>query len=196
MKAARCWLPVSRRLILLLAGLLAAGGCASAVATGRSAALDSVDLVAMTDSMAAELAGDARVQAAIAREGPLRIVVQPVENRLTAEVLPRGPAEAFTARLRALLSQQAPDRFTWVMNRAAWRRFRNRELDFDIGPPPESVNPRYALTATFSSLADEDRRRRTSYYLCVYELTDLQTRGLLWSGRYEVKKSVVKGFLD
>jgi hypothetical protein len=30
----------------------------------------------------------------------------------------------------------------------------------------------------------------------VYELLDLQSRGVLWSGSYEVKKTAVKGFLD
>lgn len=182
--------------LVLCSCLVVMSGCAGAVASGRSAALDSVDLVTMTDDMAAKMVADPRVQAEIASRGRLRVVVQPVENRLTAEVLPRGPSEAFTARLRALLSQQAPDRFTWVMNRDAWRHLRRRELEMDIGPVPDSVNPEFALTAIFSSLADEDQRRRTSYYLCVFELTNLQSRDLVWSGKYEVKKSAVKGFLD
>ena len=52
------------------------------------------------------------------------------------------------------------------------------------------------MTATFSSLTDEDPRRRSAYYLAVYELTSLRDRSVLWTGSYEVKKVAVKGFLD
>jgi hypothetical protein len=96
-----------------------------------------------------------------------------------------------------LLARHAPDKFTWIMNRDAFYRLRDRELEgMDLGPSPDAINPEYALTATFSSLTSEDAKRRSSYYLCVYELTNLQDRTLLWSDRYEVKKQAVKGFLD
>ena len=172
------------------------GGCTSAVQSGRNTALDSVDLVQMTDDMAAKIVADPDVQAAIASEGALKVVVQPVENEMTAEVLPKGPAETFTARVRALLSKHAPDRFTWVMNRDAFYDLRGRELDFDLGPSPDAIDPRYALTAIFSSLTNETSKGRSSYYLCRYELTNLQDRTVLWTDKYEVRKRVVKGFLD
>lgn len=176
--------------------LMFLAGCASAVAAGHNTALDGVDLVRMTDDMAARIVADAEVQSVLAR-GPMKVVVQPVENRMEAEVLPRGPAEAFTARVRTLLAQHAPDQFVWVMNRGAYYRLRDRELEgVNLGPAPEAVNPDYALTATFSSLTSEDPRRRSAYYLCVYELTDLEHRNVLWTGSYEVKKLAVKGFLD
>jgi hypothetical protein len=187
---------VSSRLILCLCALPLVSGCASAVQAGHNTALDSVDLVAMTGDMAAKIVADPEVQRAIAAEGSLKVVVQPVENLMVGEVLPRGPAEAFTARVRALLAQAAPGNFTWIMNRDAFYRLRARELDVDLGPSPEAIDPKYALQARFSSLTDEDRRRRSSYYLCVYELLDLQTRNVLWNGTYEVKKTAVKGFLD
>jgi hypothetical protein len=175
-----------------------AAGCASAVKAGYSTALDSTDLVAMTDDMSRKIVADPEVQAAIGREGQLRVVVQPVENLMTAEVLPRGPANTFTARVRALLSRHAPDQFLWVMNRDAFYDLRAREKEggLDLGPAPEAVDPRYALTAKFSSLTDESSKRRTSYYLCVYELTNLEDRRVLWTDKYEVKKTAVKGFLD
>jgi hypothetical protein len=181
--------------LLLLATKLA--GCASAVQSGHNTALDSVDLIAMTDDMAAKIVANPNVRAAIAKEGKLKVVVQPVENRMVGEVLPRGPAEEFTARVRSLLSQAAPGDFTWIMNREAFYRLRNKELEkVDLGPSPEAIDPRYALQARFDSLTDEDVKHRSSYYLCLYELTDLQTRDVLWSGKYEVKKTAVKGFLD
>jgi hypothetical protein len=181
---------------LVMSPLLLAGGCASAVASGRNTALDSVDLVQMTDDMAARIVADPEVQRAIAAEGSLKVVVQPVENQMVGEVLPQGEAEAFTARVRALLAQAAPGNFTWIMNRDAFYRLRARELDVDLGPAPEAIDPKYALQARFSSLTDEDPKHRSSYYLCVYELLELQTRNVLWSGKYEVKKTAVKGFLD
>jgi hypothetical protein len=150
----------------------------------------------MTDDMAAKLVADAEVQAAIGAKGALKVVVQPVENRMVAEVLPRGQADAFTARLRVLLSKHAPERFTWVMNRDAYYDLRNREVDVDLGPAPERVQPEYALTAIFSSLTSEDPKRRAAYYLCEYQLTDLGGGNLLWSGAYEVKKVAVRRFLD
>ena len=136
------------------------------------------------------------VQREYQANGPLKVVVEPVENEMTGEVLPRGPAQAFTSRVRVLLSRHARDTFTWVMNRQAYYDLRQRELDYDLGPNPEAVNPQYALTAKFSSLTNEDAKRRSSYYLCVYSLTDLSHRTVLWTEKYEVKKAAVKGFLD
>ena len=189
---------VSLRLIAAAAlGVLPfVSGCASAVQAGHNTALDSVDLVRMTDDMARKIVADPEVQAAIEESGKLKVVVQPVENRMTAEVLPRGPAQTFTARVRTLLSKHAPDRFTWVMNRATFDELRRKELEVDLGPSPEAIDPEYALTAIFSSLTDETSRGRSSYYLCTYELTNLRDRTVLWTDKYEVKKTVVKGFLD
>jgi len=58
------------------------------------------------------------------------------------------------------------------------------------------VQPEYALTARFSSITDESSKHRSSYYLCVYNLTDINTGQTLWTDKYEVKKTAVKGFLD
>ncbi len=172
--------------------------CASATQSGTSTALSGVDLVNMTSDMAAKIGSDAEVNAAYATKGPLRIVVMPVVNNLRAEVIPRGAAYAFTGRVRVLLSQHAPERFTWIMNRDAFHdlRARERELHIDAGPNPETVQPEYALTATFSSLGDENIKRREQFYVCVFELTNLQDRTLLWSGSYEIQKTTVRGFLD
>ena len=184
------------RLSAFICGSLIFFGCTTAVQSGHNTALDAVDLQRMTDDMAAKIVADPDVQAAIAKEGTLSVVVQPVENRMVAEVLPRGPAQAFTARVRVLLARHAPERFTWVMNRDAFYDLRARETDIDLGLPPERVQPRYALTSIFSSLTNEDAKRRSAYYLCEYQLTDLASGNLLWSGSYEVKKIAVRQFLD
>ncbi|MGH7179258.1 MAG: hypothetical protein ACREJC_17910 [Tepidisphaeraceae bacterium] len=159
--------------------------------------MNSSDLIKMTDDMAMKIMADPKVQQAISRDGKLVVVVQPAENYMRGEILPTGQSEAFTARVRTQLARFAPDEFVWVMNRDAFYRLRGQELEgVDLGPAPDAINPNYALTAKFSSLADENRGQKSSYYLCVYELTGLADRSVLWTGSYEVKKSVVKGFLD
>src|SRR4051812_6149902 len=183
---------------VLVSLMCMAGGCSvsSAVSSGHNTALDSVDLVTMTDQMARSLAAEARVGDAYAKNGPLTVVCQPVENNLTGEILPSGQAEVFVARVRYLLSKHEPQKFTWVMNRDSYYRLRNRELDVDLGPAPERVQPEYALVARFSSLTDENSKRRSAGYLCVYQLTSIKDGTVLWTDKYEVKKTAVKGMLD
>ena len=84
------------------------------------------------------------------------------------------------------------------MNRDAFYDLRGRELEggFELGPSPDAIDPQYALTAKFSSLTDESSKRRRSYYLCAYELMNLEDRRVIWADKYEVKKIAVKGMLD
>jgi PBP1b-binding outer membrane lipoprotein LpoB len=180
---------------LCILGLIA--GCAgnnTAVSHGKTTALDSANLVEMTEDMTAKILKDPEVQSALGEKSKLKVVIQPVENKMVGEVLPRGAKEAFVARLRSLLQERAPEKFTWVMNRDNWYAIRDKELD--RGPDPNRVQPEYALTARFSSITDESSKHRSSYYLCVYDLTDVNTGQTLWTDKYEVKKSAVKGFLD
>lgn len=172
-------------------------GCASAVGSGVNTALSADDLEKMTDLMAASLAADAEVRAAIAEQGSLKVVMLPVQNYMTGEILPEGQKLAFIARVRSLLAKHNRDDFTWIANKAAYNYARQQEIEgLDPGPNPDAMQPRYALQARFDSLTNVDARTRSSSYLCVYELSDLQTRELLWADRYEVHKTAVKGFLD
>lgn len=194
---ALCLRVVNRVLVLLLAmSSLVLAGCASAVHSGTNTALDDVDLIRMTDDMSQKIMASPAVQQAYAKDGPLSVVVQPVQNMMTAEILPRGPAEAFSARVRVLLCKHAPDRFVWIMNRDSFNLLRSRELDVDLGPAPGAIQPRYALVPVFSSLTSENRDQRSSAYLCTYQLSNLVDRTILWTGSYEVKKVAVKGLLD
>lgn len=182
-----------------IAATVLVGGCGSAVSSGHNTALDSVDLQKMTAEMATGIAGSPQVQAAIAQEPDhrLKIVCQPVINQMVGEVLPRGQAEAYTARVRDLLSEHASDRFMFIMNRDEFYDLRRQELSgVSLGPDPDAINPDYALTARFNSLTNENADQRNSYYLCVYELTSLRDRTVLWNGAYRVQKVAVKGFLD
>lgn len=190
------WLPHPSALLGVMMLCLLATGCSNntAVSHGKSTALDSVNLIEMTDDMTQKLLGSPAVQSEMAAKGRLKIVIKPVENRMTGEVLPRGAKDAFISRLRNKLEEAAPDKFAWVINRDAWHALRAQELD--AGPDPDRVQPEFGLTAKFTSITDESSKRRSSYYLCTYTLSDLNGGTLLWTGSYEVKKSAVKGFLD
>lgn len=181
----------------MLLMLVAAGGCSNAVAAGTSTALSGYDLEAMADKMAQSIRADPEVQATIEEEGPLRVVIRPVRNELTGEVLPRGQAEAFTAQVRTLLARARTGNFIWINNRDDFYAMRERELEgIDLGPAPGAIEPNYALVATFRSLADEDKRGRSAFYQAIFQLTDLMERDVLWMDVYNVKKSATKNFLD
>jgi hypothetical protein len=173
-------------------------GCGTATSHGKGTALDHIDLINMTDDMARKIAADPEVQAAIAANGPMKIVVMPVENQMTGEILPRGPAMTFVSRIRALLARKNDGRFTWIANKDVYRAMQQRELEpgTDLGPDPSTTNPEYSLNAIFSSLTKENADRRSSYYLCEYQLTNLKDRTVLWTDKYELKKIAVKGYLD
>ena len=124
-------------------------------------------------------------------------MIQPVDNQMTGEVLPAGQARGFVARVRALLSQHAPDRYTWVMNRDDFYSLRGQELERRRPRPrPAGGQPALRPLGHFHSITNETSKRRSSSYLCVYELTDLDRRTTLWTDQYQVKKVAVKGFLD
>ncbi len=185
-----CILHIAFCICVLLAG------CGDAVSTGHTTALDAQDLNAMTDQMAAGIAANAEVQKAIAEKGTLKVVVQPVNNQMTGEVLPSGQAQEFTGRVRLLLSQHNNKQFTWVINRDYFNYLRGTELDNVRGPDPDRIQPDYYLTATFSTLTHDNGDRRSVYFLCAYELSDIKSGSVLWTGKYEVKKATSKGFLD
>lgn len=179
-----------------VAGLTLAG-CGTAVSAGTSTALSGFDLEAMADQMSQSIASDPEVQREIEQRGPLKVVVLPVENLLTAEVLPLGQARAFTAQVRTLLARAQTGDYVWINNRDSYYDLRARELEgFDLGPAPEAMSPEYALHATFRSLADDDKHRKSAFYQAVFTLTDINNRTTLWTDDYMVKKTAVKSFLD
>jgi PBP1b-binding outer membrane lipoprotein LpoB len=172
-------------------------GCASAVSAGTNTSLNGDDLIAMTDKMSMSILASPGVQQAIAKDHRLKVVIQPVENYMTGEILPSGQKQTFVARVRELLAAHAPNQFQWIMNKSDYYAVRAKELETrDLGPNPDSLQPAYALTARFDSLGNESSKVRTEGYLCTYQLTDLRTRETLWTDKYEVKKTAVKGFLD
>ncbi len=177
--------------------LLGISGCASATTMGLNPGLDGTDLQAMTEQMAQSLGSDPEVRRAATEQGSLRVVVMPVQNYMTGEVLPEGQKKAFVGRLRGLLQQQTPQTFTWIANKDTYQWVRANELEgIDPGPDPDAIQPRYALQGRFDSLTNVSAMVRSISYLCVFELMDLETREILWADTFELKKTAVRGFLD
>jgi len=187
--------------IVLLAGALA--GC-SGDAINKNAQdtmLDAKDLVQMTDDMAAGIASDAEV-VAVTNTRPMVIVIGRVDNQ-TMEIMPHPQAEIYLARVRALLAEKQAlrSRFTFVLNRDTYEKLQNAEgaRDINLGQPEGRLPPEYMLKAVFHSLTREDNQIRSDYYLCTYQLTRIAPPNaghILWEGKYETKKAMVKGFLD
>ena len=190
--------PIARAiLVCAMAGLISGPvACTSAVESGHNTLLDSKDLNAMTSEMSASILASSKVQAIIAANGPLKVVCEPVENDMTGVILPEGQAQAYTAEIRNLLSQQAPNKFIWIMNRDEFYALRAREVDAPLGPSPDAINPQYALLGRFQTLSQEDEKHRTDFYLCSYRLTSLDHRTIIWQSDYRVKKTAINGFLD
>ena len=181
----------------------AAGVACETTAVNRDAKttlLDSDDMVAMTNKMARSLIAEQRVTAAAA-QGPLKIVIRPVEN-LTNEILPDNQAELFVARLQGLLSSQPElaNKFVWVINRSDYAKLRAEVLpESKLGPSEDRIVPEYMLHAEFRSLTNVSRGRRSDTYLCQYKLTKISGGGagaVLWLGEYQTSKEIRKGFLD
>ncbi len=181
---------------------LASGCNKTAINTDRQdTMLTAQDLVTMTDDMAAKIAADPEV-ARITLTKPMIIVMQRVENQ-TMEIMPHPQAEIYLARVRALLSekQQLRNQFTFVLNKNTYLQLKDAEgaQGINLGQDQDRLVPEYALKAVFYSDTKENDKSRSDYYLCTYQLTkigDTDAGHIIWEGKYETKKAVMKGFLD
>ena len=91
----RTWIGTSFPALVLTCLL---GGCAesTAVSSGHNTALNGANLIEMTDDMAMKISRSPAVRDTISRDGPLKIVVEPVEN----DMAPRSFRPARRRRLR------------------------------------------------------------------------------------------------
>jgi hypothetical protein len=191
--------PETRNSKLLLPVLLAAlASCGPAINShAKNSFLTDTDLTTMTQQMASAIASDPKI-AALTAQHPITIVLTHVENR-TAEIIPSPGKDIFLARIRGLLSNQ-PElraRFAFVLNKQSFELLKTQEGTVgDLGPDADRLVPEYALKATFYTLTSADEKRRSDYYLCSFQLTNIASGEQLWQGQYETKKSVAKGFLD
>src|SRR5438270_8606746 len=68
-------------ILALLIPLLTGCGENTAVSHGHNTALDSANLIEMTEQMTGSIMADPKVQSELNQRGKLKIVIQPVENR-------------------------------------------------------------------------------------------------------------------
>jgi hypothetical protein len=191
--------------LLLLPVALAA--CKSAPAVNpesRNTFLTSNDLQVMTDQMARKLAGDPRV-AALTMNGPITIVLKEVSNE-TNEIIPEDAKWVFINRVSLLLAREPElaSRFRFVLNRKYYNALAAKEgLRRELAPPEDDgrLKPDYVLTGTFTAITDSNKKSRSDYYLCTFELFRISPTGgkageIIWQDGYETRKAIKNGFLD
>ena len=180
---------------LLAAGLLATGllaaGCAVPPPRVRTSFLQAVDLIEMTDRMAASLAA----APAITGRGPDSerwvVSMERISNR-TNQLIPDGEKWLYVARLRGRLAASdltARRNLLWVMPPEQWRAVAS-ELDDPREPLELRTPPTHQLTGAFLALTDTSGAGRSDTTVCSYQLVDLSTGELVWEDAWEVKRAV------
>lgn len=175
----RRWFRMAVGGVVALAVLAGCGG-----PRANTTRLTAVDLVAMTDRMAASLVRASALADRDAASQPWRIAADRVRNN-TNDIIPEREKQLFLARLRALLNE------TDTLRRRNITFVREAELS-----GPRRASPTHALTATFHAITHADRQRRSDFYLCAFQLVDLRDESVVWEDRYEVKRSVARSRFD
>lgn len=160
----------------------------SAYAPGDTG-LQSRDLVDMTDQLSADLL---KIPEISQNPNQVVIVMSSLQNQTSQ---PWQNDQIYLARIRALLNQYARDRITFVLPPGQLQQLQQQNLapnNNDAyeqssraaapGPSPALV-PQYALTGTFY----DQPNLSTTYYLCTFQLVNLQTGVITWEGHYEVR---------
>ena len=148
----------------------------------RDAGLQSKDVLQASDSLATDLLSLPQLNAS--RE-QWTVVVDRVED-MTRDSIFQGDYNIFLQRLQTNLARQGRGRIALIENRDRFHGVRGRELEErDDGGAPAAINPDYALYAKAMDLPG----RGTTYYNLQFNLVDLHTRRMVWTGDYEVRVS-------
>lgn len=182
---------------MVVGGLLVTlvGGCSSDAINPHlhNTFLNSRDLIAMTDQMAASLARSPTI-AKLASHGPLVVVLTPLKNE-TNSIITRGQGAAFLHRVRLLLARQPElsTRFVFVVTRRNLQDIRAQSVSQST--MPRRLTPQYALQAVFYADTNVAPKVRTDYYLCTFVLTNIRSGQMVWQGSYETRKVARSSFL-
>ena len=186
-------------LLLLLTSTTA--GCATTSTAGNhrsstgpridNTSLTSIDLVRMTDQMAASLIASGIIDTSTP-ENQLIIVADRVVNR-TNQIIDAGEKQLFLTKLRATLNENPSLKKRGIIFVA-----RPDELSQFSEPIPDNTNvkhrgPTHALTAVFNTLTNVDRTERDETYECDFQLQNLKTRKIEWEDAYTVRYVVKRG---
>jgi PBP1b-binding outer membrane lipoprotein LpoB len=160
----------------------------SAYAPGDTG-LQSRDLVDMTDQLTADLLKIPEIS-----QNPTQVIIvmSSLQNQTSQ---PWQNNQIYLARMRALLNQYARDRLTFVLPPGQLQQLQQQNLSGNnndafeqssraAAPAPSAtLVPQYALTGTFY----DQPNTSTTYYLCTFQLVNLQTGAITWEGHYEVR---------
>ena len=159
----------------------------------RDAGLQSKDVIQASDSLASDLLSLPQLNRS--RE-QWTVVVDRVDDK-TRDNIFHGDYNIFLQRLQTNLSKQGRGRIALIDKRDRFNDVRNRELeqqgrseDFGQGGHgggggSDAISPDYALRATAMDLPG----RGTTYYNLQFDLVDMHTRQIVWTGDYEVRVS-------
>lgn len=151
--------------------------------------LQSKDLRGMTDKVAPDLLAIPQIAG---NPNQVTIVVTGMENHLDGNQARN--LDIYVQRLYGLLaSSSARGKIAFVENNATFSRIQAQELGTPDpfgqagrtpAAPDARLQPQYALYGKMYSMHD----RKDTYYLCQFQLTDLQTRQVIWGPtNYEVR---------
>jgi hypothetical protein len=158
----------------------------------RDAGLQSKDVLQASDSLAMDLLSLPELNES---RSQWTIVVDRVEDNTRSQLF-HGDYTIFLQRLQTNLARQGRGRVRLIENRDRFYDIRSRELeseredDFGQGGPgprraPAARDPDFGLYAKAMDLPN----RGTVYYNLQFDLVDLHTREIVWSGQYEVRTS-------
>jgi hypothetical protein len=156
----------------------------------RDKGLQSMDVVAASDKMAASLLARPELNASKVQWA---IVIDRVED-LTRDHTFRTDYQIFLERLRVNLSKQGHGRVLLIENKNQFYDLRNRELegggrdDFRQGAggqpaAPQAIQPDFSLYLKAMDMPN----RATNYYMLEFALTDLHNRVQVWLDDYEIR---------
>jgi len=154
--------------------------------------LESQDIVGMTDAMARDMLATPILAR---RDPPPRVIVD--SAFFTNESTQRINVDTITDRLRVGLNRAARGQLSFVArhygNMVADERQRKRGGEVDEGSQGMVAAPAggdYRLGGRITSRDMENQQRISScYYQVVFEMVDLETGEIVWSGIYETKKT-------
>lgn len=149
--------------------------------------LQSRDLVDMTDKLAADLLKIPQIA-----NNPNKIVIQVTSIRNQTST-PWQNDQIYLARMRTLLAKYAGNQIAFTLPPQQLAQLQQQTLGENKGgfeqnsrgaaPTSGRLIPQYALTGVFYDLPNS----ATTYYLCEFQLVDIQTGQLIWDGKYEVR---------
>jgi hypothetical protein len=170
-----------------------AAGCGTkvdAAPPGASTRLTGEDVIGAADEVVPNLLESDLLADADEAGVRLRVLVLPVINRLTGQVMTDAERRMFTNQIQARLSTQSPERFVFLQPPEEIYALRTRVLEDDnvVELERRDYPADYALHATLASEVEVSAGGRRDTYNALFVLTDLASGERPWSDTYVIDK--------